>query len=118
MKLNLLVLRTARLEEIRTFYSALGASFDSEQHGNGPEHYAATLGDNLVLEIYPCAAGAQPDAGLRLGVMVDNIEDALRAIGHTAAPRRTKWGLSALVHDPDGRTVELVQSNTAANCAA
>jgi catechol 2,3-dioxygenase-like lactoylglutathione lyase family enzyme len=77
MKLNLLVLRTPRLEDMRTFYSALGARFESERHGNGPEHYACTLVDDFVLELYPCVDGAMPDSGLRLGVSVDNIGEAL-----------------------------------------
>jgi lactoylglutathione lyase len=118
MKLNLLVLRTARLEEMRTFYSALGARFEAEQHGNGPEHYAATLGDDFVLELYPCVDGAMPDPGLRLGVTVGNIGDTLRAIGQSVTPRQTQWGLRALVHDPDGRTVELLQSPAEGTCAA
>ena len=113
MKLNLLVLRTNKLEDTRTFYSALGARFDNERHGNGPEHYAATLGDDFVLELYPCVDGATPDAGLRLGIMVDNIDLALRSIGQSVAPRQTQWGLRALVRDPDGRTVELVESSAA-----
>lgn len=109
MKLNLLVLRTPRLEDMRTFYSALGASFQREQHGDGPEHYAATLADDFVLELYPRVDGATPDPGLRLGIKVDNIREALGAIGQSVAPRQTQWGLRALVHDPDGRTVELVE---------
>jgi hypothetical protein len=36
MRLNLLVLRTANLEDLRRFYSALGAHFERERHGNGP----------------------------------------------------------------------------------
>lgn len=112
MKLNLLVLRTSRLEDTRTFYSALGARFEKERHGNGPDHYAATLADDFVLEIYPSVDGVIPDPGLRLGVTVDNIAEALRAIGQSVAPRQTQWGLRALVRDPDGRTVELLQSPT------
>ncbi len=113
MKLNLLVLRTPRIEDLRTFYSALGARFESERHGDGPDHYAATLGDDFVLELYPCVAGAMPDPDLRLGVKVDNIGEALRSIGQSVAPRQTKWGLRALVRDPDGRTVELMESEVA-----
>ena len=59
MKLNLLVLRTPKLEDLRRFYSALGARFDSERHGNGPEHYAAMLGDDIVLELYPMVDGSR-----------------------------------------------------------
>ena len=117
MKLNLLVLRTPKLEDLRRFYSALGAQFESERHGNGPEHYAATLGDDLVLELYPALDGATPDAGLRLGLSVNDIGETLRSLGQTATPRQTQWGLRALVRDPDGRTVELLQrERTAAIC--
>ena len=118
MKLNLLVLRTSRLDDMRAFYTALGARFESERHGNGPEHYAASLGDDFVLELYPCVDGAMPDAGLRLGVSVANIEETLRSIERSVVPRQTQWGLRALVRDPDGRTVELLQSPNNENCAA
>ena len=118
MKINLLVLRTSRLEDVRAFYSMLGAKFQREQHGNGPEHYAAILGDDFVLELYPCVDGAMPDSGLRLGVKVGNIGDVLRSIGQPVVPRQTQWGLRALVRDPDGRTVELLQSQSGATFAA
>jgi catechol 2,3-dioxygenase-like lactoylglutathione lyase family enzyme len=112
MKLSLLVLRTPNLENMRTFYSALGAHFEKERHGNGPEHYAATLGDDLVLELYPTLDGAVPDTGLRLGLRVNDIEETLRAIAQSAAPQQTQWGLRAIVRDPDGRKVELLESRT------
>jgi lactoylglutathione lyase len=114
MKLNLLVLRTPRLEDMRAFYSALGAQFQSERHGNGPEHYAATLCDDLVLELYPTRDGTVADSGLCLGLKVEDIAETLRTLGQIAVPRQTQWGLRALVHDPDGRTVELLQNQTAA----
>lgn len=109
MKLNLLVLRTPKLEALKRFYSALGLRFNREQHGNGPEHYAATLTNDLVLELYPCLDGTVPDPGLRLGLSVDDISETLRILEQPITPRQTQWGLRALVRDPDGRTVELVQ---------
>jgi len=114
MKLNLLVLRTPKLDDMRMFYSALGARFQSEQHGNGPQHYAATLSDGLVLELYPAPDEVSADSGLRLGLKVEDIADTLRSLGQNIMPRQTEWGLRALVHDPDGRTVELLQKQTAA----
>jgi lactoylglutathione lyase len=118
VKLNLLVLRTPKLEELKTFYSALGARFENERHGNGPEHYAATLSDGLVLELYPALDGATPDAGLRLGLSVDDVGETLRSLGQTATPRQTQCGLRALVRDPDGRSVELLQCGpTGVTCA-
>lgn len=118
MKLNLLVLRTPKLEEMRTFYSALGASFQREQHGKGPEHFAATLADDFVLELYPCIDGAMPDLGLRLGLSVDDIEETLSLIGESSALRQTQSGLRAFLRDPDGRTVELLQSPAESTSAA
>ena len=118
MKLNLLVLRTPKLEDLRRFYSALGARFQSERHGDGPEHYAATLDGGLVLELYPVPDGSTPDAGLRLGLSVDDIGETLRSLGQTVTPRQTQWGLRALVRDPDGRTVELLQARQTARSRA
>lgn len=110
MKLNLLVLRTYRLEELRAFYSALGAKFEAEQHGSGPKHYAATLGAGLVLELYPCQEGASLDAGTRFGLAVADLRQALCRVGQPVTPKETPWGLQAVVRDPDGRTIELSQS--------
>jgi lactoylglutathione lyase len=118
MKINLLVLRTSRLEDLRRFYSDLGAKFQREKHGNGPEHYAATISDDLVLELYPILNGAMPDNGLSLGFKVDDMEKILRSLGQTATPRNTPGGLRAVVRDPDGRTVELLQNPSEAASAA
>jgi lactoylglutathione lyase len=95
MKLNLLVLRTPKIEDMLAFYSALGAHFQSERHGSGQEHYAATLGDELVLELYQTRDGAVPDSGLRLGLKVEDIAEALRSLGQITAPRQARWGLRA-----------------------
>jgi lactoylglutathione lyase len=110
VKLSLLVLRTPRLEDLKRFYSALGLRFTSERHGNGPDHYSATLNDDLVLELYPCPDGVPADSGLRLGLRVSDLGETLRVLKQPATPRQTPWGLQALVRDPDGRTVELGQA--------
>ncbi len=110
MKINLLVLRTAKLDDLRKFYAKLGAEFCLEKHGNGPEHYAATISDDFVLELYPILDGAIPDSVLRIGLKVDDIEKTLLLLGQSATPRPTPWGLRAVVRDPDGRTIELLQS--------
>ncbi len=59
-RLTLLVLYSDRMEECRAFYSALGLCFAREQHGQGPQHYAAVLDDGSVFEIYPLP----PEKGL------------------------------------------------------
>jgi catechol 2,3-dioxygenase-like lactoylglutathione lyase family enzyme len=95
-RVTLLVMYTSRLEDCRSFYRNLGLDFTAEQHGRGPEHYAAVLADGAVLELYPARAFRQTDA-LRLGLAVD---------GTTASPPLAP-GRHTLT-DPDGRTVEIL----------
>ncbi|WP_424215926.1 VOC family protein (plasmid) [Streptomyces sp. BI20] len=91
---DLLVLYTHRLEECRAFYSGIGLELVPECHGDGPEHYAATLAGGAVLELYP--ATRRPETGyLRLGLTLPAGGPEDRSPG-----RRT-------LTDPDGRTVVL-----------
>ncbi|GAA3967091.1 VOC family protein [Thermobifida alba] len=87
--LNLLVIYTDRLAECREFYAGLGLDLVAEQHGTGPEHYAAVLADGSVVELYP-SGGRPPTGRLRIGLTVP---------GAPPQPRT--------VRDPDGRTVEV-----------
>lgn len=67
MILELAVIYTTRLDACRDFYRGIGLALVRERHGNGPEHYAATLADGGVLELYP--ATSRPETGyLRLGL--------------------------------------------------
>ncbi|MEV4382031.1 glyoxalase/bleomycin resistance/dioxygenase family protein [Streptosporangium sp. NPDC049644] len=91
---NLIVIYTDQLDACHVFYSGLGLTFTPEQHGTGPEHYAATL-DGIVFELYP--ATSRPATGsLRLGFTAP--------AGGVAPPLAP--GRHVLV-DPDGRTVDL-----------
>ena len=95
IRATLLVLYCARLEECRRFYGDLGLSFTAEQHGQGPQHYAAVLAEGLVFELYP----ARPDresGALRLGFTVSGA-----AATPSLAPGRH------LLTDPEGRIVEV-----------
>ncbi|GAA5146143.1 hypothetical protein GCM10023321_05150 [Pseudonocardia eucalypti] len=95
VRTRLLVLYTQRITECREFYTRLGLTFVREQHGIGPEHYAATLADGLVLELYP-GTPERATGALRLGF---ELEPGGPAEG---------TGLAEGVHrDPDGRAVEV-----------
>jgi len=113
VSLSLLVLKTRQLEVVRNFYAALGVDFKPEQHGSGPLHYAGQL-ESVVLEIYP---SEDPIAdSLRIGFAIDNLEKAIQALRSVDAaviskPKDSPWGLRAVVRDPDGRSVELLQKN-------
>lgn len=95
IRVTLLVIYTPQLEECRAFYTALGLAFTAEQHGQGPAHYAAVLGDGTVFELYPSRPGRQTDT-LRLGLAVPG-----SAANPPLAPGRHQ------LKDPDGRTVEI-----------
>jgi hypothetical protein len=94
-RLTLLVLYSPQLELCRRFYGGLGLTFTAEQHGQGPEHYAAVLADGTVFELYPARPGRQTDI-LRLGLAIDG-----SAAMPPLAPGRH------LLTDPDGRTLEV-----------
>jgi catechol 2,3-dioxygenase-like lactoylglutathione lyase family enzyme len=95
IRATLLVLYSSRLEECQGFYSDLGLRFATEQHGQGPRHYAATLTDGAVFEIYPARPGRETGI-LRLGLAI---------IGAAATPPLAPG--RHLLTDPDGRTIDI-----------
>jgi lactoylglutathione lyase len=110
--LNLVVIQSRDLEAARRFYDCLGLVFQREQHGNGPEHYAAQVG-TTVFELYPCRDGACA-AQLRLGFSVSKLGPALSALRAQSAqilrePNDEPWGRTSVVQDPDGNRVELTE---------
>lgn len=114
MQLSHLVLRASDPERLAPFYEALGLSFRKEKHGRGPEHLAAELGSS-VLEIYPLKAGQSSTTGVRLGFSVKDLNAACEAA--TAAngellslPEATTWGRRAVMRDPEGHLLDLVQA--------
>ncbi len=112
--LSLLVLKTRQVDSLRRFYNLLGIELTEEQHGKGPLHYAGRIGE-VGLEVYPLADdGAIADATTRLSFTVENVAGAVQAMQSFGTPvvteaQATKWGLRAVVRDPDGRAVELYQ---------
>lgn len=111
--LCLVVIRSADLSRSRTFYEALGLTFTDEQHGSGPRHLACQLGQT-VFEVYPIEPAAQPTTSVRLGLRVVDVNGAVSAAavaGGTirSAAKDSPWGRRAVVVDPDGHAVELLQ---------
>jgi lactoylglutathione lyase len=113
MILNLLVLRTPDINRLSKFYEALGLTFVRERHGKGPEHLASA-GGGATLEIYPCT-GENNTRGTRIGFRVKNVAaqfDRALAFGGEAItpPRASDWGGRAVVRDPAGHIVELLEA--------
>jgi lactoylglutathione lyase len=110
--LNLVTLYSPDPERVARFYTLLGIDFEREQHGSGPEHFAGQIGPQ-VLEIYPQASNVDA-SGVRLGLRINSVDAAVQAVRQSggcivSAPRSGEWGYRAVLADPDGRRVEIVQ---------
>jgi lactoylglutathione lyase len=111
--INLVVLRSRDLERSVSFYSRLGLIFVKEKHGNGSEHYAASLLGS-IFEIYPVAANGIDTLGTRIGFTLASIDNAISNLSDFpnsifTAAHNSEWGYRAVVVDPDGHKVELSQ---------
>jgi lactoylglutathione lyase len=112
-QLSLVVLKTRQVEQVVEFYRQLGIEFDAEQHGKGPVHFAARLGE-LVLEVYPLDAKQAVDTTTRLGFSVSNVAELVTrletaGIAVVSPVKESAWGRRAVVRDPDGRAIELLE---------
>lgn len=112
--LNLVVLRTADLERAAAFYARLLAlEFVRHRHGSGPEHYAAEMPGG-VFELYPLSPEGLSTLGTRIGFRVASVDAALERVAEhpgvvVSAAKDSEWGRRAVVKDPDGHRVELVE---------
>lgn len=110
---SLLVIKTHQRETLCRFYETMGITFTEEQHGKGPLHSVGQMGE-MVMEIYPLHPDATTDTTTRLGFQVESLDAVLETLSAEgaaikAAPKMEPWGYSAVVLDPDGRSVELCQ---------
>lgn len=111
--LNLVALRSLDPARAATFYTRLGLQFSKHRHGSGPEHFAAELPGG-VFELYPLSSHGTSTLGTRIGFRVPSVDDALSALRDYPAAvvtpaRDSEWGRRAVVADPDGHRVELLQ---------
>jgi len=113
ISINLVVLRSPDITRASEFYSSLGLEFTRHQHGNGPEHLAAEIGDG-VFELYPLSPDGPSTLGTRIGFSVPSLDSAIAAISEypgavISPPKDSQWGRRAVVADLDGHRVELLQ---------
>lgn len=114
-ELNLVVISACDLDAAHEFYCTLGLTFVTEQHGNGPRHYAATCG-TTIFELYPCS-DSRPASPARIGFQVTRVDRTVESLQRAGAtilsqPKDSPWGRRAVVEDPDGNRVELTQRVT------
>ena len=110
---SLIVVRSAKVEAMLAFYSALGMTWQPEQHGSGPVHHSCSLGE-MTMEIYPPKDDAEPDAATMIGFKVDSLDDTLANLARLgfepkSPPKTSDWGRWVNVVDPDGRVVQLTE---------
>ncbi|RBP48213.1 catechol 2,3-dioxygenase-like lactoylglutathione lyase family enzyme [Roseimicrobium gellanilyticum] len=113
--LNLVVLRSSDLARAADFYTRLlGLEFVKHRHGNGPEHFSAEVGGS-VFELYPLVPEGPSTLGTRVGFRVPSLEAAIAAVSGPypdavlSPPKDSAWGRRAVIVDPDGHRVELVE---------
>jgi len=111
--LNLVVLRCTDLDWAQRFYECLGLQFTRHRHGSGPEHLSAELGGS-VFELYPLSPNGASTLGTRIGFRVPSLETVITALSDYPAaiispPQDSPWGRRAVVADPEGHRIELVQ---------
>lgn len=116
--LNLVVIKSARPEQVLAFYRLLGLAFVQEQHGKSPVHWAAES-NGAVFEIYPHEGEFSGCDTVRIGFAVPSLNDVVSAIQEnnhvvSSGPKQTPWGLRAVLRDPDGRAVELIENGSTA----
>lgn len=112
--LNLVVLRFRDIARAEAFYSRLGLHFTRHRHGKGAEHFAAELPGG-VFELYPQTADSPSTLGTRIGFTVPSVDAVIAALGDypeaiISAPKDSEWGRRAVLADPDGHRIELIQS--------
>ena len=112
--LNLLVIRSSNPAQHATFYQLFLPPFDYHQHGFGPMHYSVEV-NGLVFEIYPLLKSQQQaDSSTRLGFLVEDLDHVISGVEKAGQqvliqPQQSEWGYRAVVQDPDGRKVELLE---------
>lgn len=113
--LSLIVIRVADLAASVRFYALLGLHFAQEQHGAGPIHFSATIGETLI-ELYPASPNKTTQC-LRLGFMIPELNDTIQHLVSIGAklispPTHSPWGYRAVICDLDGHTLELTELKT------
>ena len=115
--IDALIMYASDLKKTVEFYRKLGVPLETEEHEEGPLHYACELGHAHVA-VYESKPGAALMRGFggasQFGLRVDSLEEtygiAVAAGAKTIiAPMTAPWGRRAVIEDPDGRPVELNQ---------
>ncbi|MCB1179696.1 MAG: hypothetical protein KDK36_19115 [Leptospiraceae bacterium] len=112
MKLNLLVIKSKNIHDLKDQYEMLGIKFEYHKHGEGPMHYSSII-DGIVFEIYPIKVDFIEIQGkLRLGFEVENLDLLIKNIERTTwriikGKYKSDYGNIAIIEDLDNNKIEL-----------
>ena len=116
-RLGLLVIRSRNMHRLAEFYTAIGMQLQKHSHPPCGEHYSSVDG-GCVFEICQLKQDESPTTNVFFGLNVTELDDALMAVmsenGQVIRePQVSDWGTSAVVRDPEGHRVLLVQQRNA-----
>jgi len=121
--IDAMILYAADLKKTVEFYQKLGLPLETEEHEDGPKHFACELG-NAHIAIYefsvknaggPSKALPKGTSGAsQLGLRVESVDQTFAiavSLGAKilAEPQTVPWGRRAVFEDPDGRPIEINQ---------
>lgn len=111
IKLSFHFFRTGNTEGLIKFYVLLGFTIKEKKPESTTIEYILN-DDRIIAEVIPSSL---PEPGFekkRIVIRVQNIEEIISKLKTEgfdlfASPYRNKWENSALLKDPDGRTIEI-----------
>lgn len=101
------VIRACSIEDTKSFYMTISNKWVKERHDKGPDHYALE-DQGHIFEIYPCHEKHSPCLEFIVSSqksMRGDDEPVLEGLG-----LKLMGGNSFIIHDPDGRRIQFVQS--------
>ncbi len=114
-KVGAIIWKSANTDKLIKFYSKIGINLEPDTHDpGGSPHFECDIA-GLHLAVFP--SNSPSDANTRIGFDVSNVEQAyaeLNKLGsEMIAPLQdSPWGRRFVVIDPDGRSVEVYQSDS------
>ena len=114
-KLFRITLNTAQPDLLLRFYSLLGFQFNEKKIDKGSRAWQGCLGD-FTLEIFSIKESfSNKTPGVQMSFQVTGMENLIQQfralkVQIMIEPTETKSGFMSIVIDPDGRSVELIQS--------
>ncbi len=114
-KLFRITLNSAQPDLLLRFYSILGFQFSQKAIDKGSSAWVGQLGE-VNLEVFSVKESFSNNSpGVQMSFHVKSVENLIKAFREMKSqvmiePMQTKNGIMAIVMDPDGRAIELLES--------